>query len=534
LLLEVEKRNINTHTMVSPKLKGKFYTPKPLAEWIVFYLSRHFANPIRVLEPSCGNGIFIDAIDASSIAIAHLDVVEIEEAATKQIKEPSKIQNIEIINQDFLFWNTDNRYDLVIGNPPYIVKKRLENEQVIRCKDIHIEHELLNREISNIWTSFVLKSSDYLNENGVLAFVLPTEILQVKYAEEIRQYLISNFQRIEIITFRHLAFDGIEQDTVVLFTYKTCPVENQGVYMIEVNEVEVLERETPDFNHLPESCLGQKWTTGILAEEDILLVDHLSARLKQIKDYCSSGAGIVTAATDFFIINKSKKSELELDQFSKKIIQRGGHVNGCVDFTNEKFEALAKRNTPCFLLDTNNLNIESDTLRGYLQYGLDIEVDNKYKCKLRKRWHDVPGIKRGEGFFFKRSHYYPKCIKNSAEVYVTDSAYQIVMHENYQIENLIYSFYNSLTLLAAEMQGRYYGGGVLELTPNEFKNLPIPYMQCEDFAEFSMSFEKKSQIEDVLLENDRKILSIEMGLCEEEVKRIQEAYRMMKSRRMRY
>jgi adenine-specific DNA-methyltransferase len=519
--------------MVSPKLKGKFYTPKPLAEWMVFYLSNHFSSPIRALEPSCGSGIFIDAIDASSIAVSHLDVVEIEEAATKHIKEPSEIQNIEIINKDFLFWNTDKRYDLVIGNPPYIVKKRLENEQVLRCKEIHIEHNLSNKEISNIWTSFVLKSSDYLNENGVLAFVLPTEILQVKYAEEIRQYLISNFQRVEIITFRHLAFDVIEQDTVVLFTYKTCPQENQGVYMIEVDAVEVLNGETPNFNHLPDSCLGQKWTTSILAEEDILLVDHLSTRLRKVKDYCSSGAGIVTAATDFFIINQSKKLEFHLDEFSKKIIQRGGNVNGCVDFTNERFEALVERNAPCFLLDTNNLSIESNGLKEYLKYGIEIEVDTKYKCRLRNRWHDVPGIKKGEGFFFKRSHNYPKCIKNSADVYVTDSAYQIVMHENYQVENLIYSFYNSLTLLAAEMQGRYYGGGVLELTPNEFKNLPIPYMQCEDFAEFSMSFENKNQIEDVLGENDIKILSIGMGLSDEKIKRIQEAYKMMKSRRMR-
>lgn len=519
--------------MVSPKLKGKFYTPQPLAEWIVFYLSGHFNASIAALEPSCGNGVFINALDTSSIVVDHLDVVEIEEAATQQITKPSKIQNIEISNRDFLFWNTDRRYDLIIGNPPYIVKKRLESEQVSRCKEIHIEHALANKEVSNIWTSFVLKSSDYLNENGVLAFVLPTEILQVKYAEEIRQYLISNFQRIEIITFRHLAFDGIEQDTVVLFTYKTCTLENQGVYMVEVDAVEVLEGETPKFNHLPDSCLGQKWTTGILAEEDILLVDQLSTRLRKVQDYCYSGAGIVTAATDFFIINQSKKSEFQLDDFCKKIIQRGGHVNGCIDFSTEKFEALVDRNTPCFLLDTNNLSIESHGLKEYLKSGIEIKVDTKYKCKLRNRWHDVPGIKKGEGFFFKRSHDYPKCIKNSADVYVTDSAYQIVMDTAYNIENLIYSFYNSLTLLAAEMQGRYYGGGVLELTPNEFKNLPIPYMECEDFNEFSNTFENKNSIEDVLNQNDRNLLSVGMGLTDNEISRIQESYKKMKSRRMR-
>lgn len=519
--------------MVSPKLKGKFYTPKPLAEWIVFYLSGHFKAPISALEPSCGNGVFINALDSSAIEVSHLDAVEIEYAATKLIKEPSKIQNIEISNKDFLFWNTDKKYDLVIGNPPYIVKKRLEGEQVTRCKEIHIAHELANKEISNIWTSFVLRSSDYLNENGVLAFVLPTEILQVKYAEEIRQYLISKFQRIEIITFRHLAFDDIEQDTVVLFTYKTCSAENEGVYMIEVDEVALLHRETPIFNHLPQSCLGQKWTTSILAEEDILLVEHLSAGLRKIKDCCSSGAGIVTAATDFFIINQSTKRQFDLDDVSKKIIQRGGNVNGYINFTNERFEALEKRNLPCFLLDTNGIKIQSEGLKDYLNHGLKLNINNTYKCKLRGRWHDVPGIKKGEGFFFKRSHDYPKCIKNSADVYVTDSAYQITTYLGFNIESLVYSFYNSLTLLAAEMQGRYYGGGVLELTPNEFKNLPIPYCECDNFEAFSNNFDLKKSIDDILAVQDEIILVGELGFSRDQVARIQASYKKMKSRRLR-
>ena len=41
------------------------------------------------------------------------------------------------------------------------------------------------------------------------------------------------------------------------------------------------------------------------------------------------------------------------------------------------------------------------------------------------------------------------------------------------MRGICYSFYNSLTLLYAEIAGRFYGGGVLELSPKEFRSLPF-------------------------------------------------------------
>lgn len=425
------------------------------------------------------------------------------------------------------------KYDLVIGNPPYIVRKRLRKAQANICKKIHAQHGLLNYEVANIWTSFLLKSISHLNENGVLAFVLPTEILQVKYAKEIRTYLSTNFPIIEVITFKQLAFDGIEQDTVVLFAYKNPLAKERGVFIKELDGINTLVLTIPNFMHLPPSSIDQKWTTSILPEENILLVETISAKVAKASHYCTSVAGIVTGANSFFILNQRTVDEFTLKSFGKKIIQKGFYVNGCVDFTKEKFQTLKDKNIPCFLIDTNEKDDLSESLKLYLEQGKALDIHNRYKTKLRKRWHDVPGIKKGEGFFFKRSHDYPKCIKNSADIYVTDSAYQIIMKDGFTIDNFIFSFYNSFTLLAAEMQGRYYGGGVLELTPNEFKNLPIPYTLCNNFAEFSKQFEEKLSLDYILSKNDKIILSGQMGLSELEITQIQFSYQKMKSRRMR-
>lgn len=61
----------------------------------------------------------------------------------------------------------------------------------------------------------------------------------------------------------------------------------------------------------------------------------------------------------------------------------------------------------------------------------------------------------------------------------------------------------------AEIQGRYYGGGVLEITPSEFKSLPLPY-KFTDYKQLNMldsMFRGKSTIEDICLYNDKRLFS---------------------------
>jgi adenine-specific DNA-methyltransferase len=83
-----------------------------------------------------------------------------------------------------------------------------------------------------------------------------------------------------------------------------------------------------------------------------------------------------------------------------------------------------------------------------------------------------------------------------------------MMADNFSIENLIFSFYNSLTLAFAELYGRYYGGGVLELTPNEFKKLPVPYIKLPSgsFNSFVKDFKIKVSIKQICDQNDKIIL----------------------------
>ena len=109
------------------------------------------------------------------------------------------------------------------------------------------------------------------------------------------------------------------------------------------------------------------------------------------------------------------------------------------------------------------------------------------------------------------------------------------MKEGYDLNSFIYSFYNSLTLIFSEIEGRYYGGGVLELTPSEFKKLPVPYslINNDKFEDFRTRFENKKDIEDILDQNDFLILNSKLGITVEQIEKLKFIRKKLIFKRMR-
>ena len=73
----------------------------------------------------------------------------------------------------------------------------------------------------------------------------------------------------------------------------------------------------------------------------------------------------------------------------------------------------------------------------------------------------------------KRSHHFPRLILNRVNALTTDTAYRVTVKEG-RAADLVVSFVNSLTALSSELEGRHYGGGVLELVPSEIEKVLVP------------------------------------------------------------
>ena len=308
---------------------------------------------MSILEPSVGDGAFITELENEKNININLTALDINEVELKTASEKWSKKTSSFIKTDFLEYSTTKLYSAIIGNPPYVKKNILTSKQIELSKEIHSNENLTEASVKNIWTTFLVKSNTLLAKNGVLAFVLPSELLQVKFAEEVREYLKTEFERIEIFTFNDLMFECKGQDTIVLFAYKKA--EQKGEFFTNISSKESLEHNSfilKNNNLLVESKV--KWTHHFLTSDELTFIENLKRKLKTVNDYSESKPGIVTGANKYFIIDKETENKYNLSNYTKSIIQKGLFVNGSVVFSDEDIKKLEKNNRPTKLLQLND------------------------------------------------------------------------------------------------------------------------------------------------------------------------------------
>ena len=111
------------------KLRGGFYTPEPIA---VFILKWAFNGnkELDILEPSCGDGVFLKEIKKENYEYNSVTAIEFDEVEAEK-SESIELKKSTVINEDFHKYciNTERKFDLIVGNPPYIRYQYFDREQ---------------------------------------------------------------------------------------------------------------------------------------------------------------------------------------------------------------------------------------------------------------------------------------------------------------------------------------------------------------------------------------------------------------------
>lgn len=132
----------------------------------------------------------------------------------------------------------------------------------------------------------------------------------------------------------------------------------------------------------------------------------------------------------------------------------------------------------------------------------------------------------------KRSHDTPRLILNRMGAYTTDTAYRI-RTLGVSAEKLVGCFINPLTALSAELEGRHYGGGVLELIPSEIERLLIPLPEGAEVNLGELDAAIRSlPTHDVLAQQGKAVLGA-MGLPRVKQTCVLEGWRKLRNRRHR-
>ena len=467
------------------KLRGAYYTPLQLANEMVKIVAKN-RNIENVLEPSCGDGVFIDSLVSTKVIdnIKNIYAIEIEKDEANKVQQRYKdFKNIDIYNNDFLEFytntNKQKKFDLILGNPPYIRYQYLTEEQRKLQSDILTSQGMKSNKLINAWVAFLVACVNLLSEKGKIAFVIPAEILQVAYAEDLRLFLANNLSKITLITFEQLVFPDIEQEILVFIGEKG--TKEEGIRVIELTNLDdfnKLNLDNIEFQKIQH--IKEKWTKYFITSNEIKAIQSVrnDKRFKKFSDIALINVGITTGNNNYFSVDYETTQKYNLSSVVLPLIGRSSHAHG-IYFTNEDWEQNIKDNKQAMILNFPNIPFDDYPLehKEYIKMGENNGENKGYKCSIRDRWYIVPSVWIPDAFFLRRNNLYPKFVLNKCNAVSTDTMHRIKFNTTIKPENVLLSYYNSISFAFTEICGRSYGGGVLEILPGEVGNIMLPIVE---------------------------------------------------------
>jgi len=536
----------NKTAPTAQKLRGGYYTPVALARYLCEWAVREGGE--RVLEPSAGDGNFLVALSEANTGREPLRVTAVELDAGEMRKAKARTSDASGIVVDWRrgdffdqFGRLPRDFDVVVGNPPFIRFQHFDADSRETAFDHLRRHGYRPTKLANAWSAFVQLSVEVLRPGGRLAMVIPAELLQVKYAEELRERITQMFEHVVIVTFQQLVFEGIQQEVVLLLAEgrRAAPGDHALVHTIEfadAAELFGLRSLSDAIAHAPDKHARRdvKWTALFLPEAAFATLQgaYGSEGVVALGTLADVDVGIVTGRNSFFVIDHERAAAIQLNGFSQPLVGRTSSLRSIL-FKPQDFEAHSTKH-PSILMNLNGVDDSeiSGPLADYIRLGEEAGVHEGYKCSIRRRWYDVPSIYVPDAFLFRQIHDAPLLVANEAGATSTDTIHRVRFKRKLSARRLAAAFCNSLTFAWAEVCGRSYGGGVLELEPREAEELPVPLEAAQAINEQRLDkLLREKGVEAALDYSDPILLGDGLGLSSGDIADVRAAWVQLRDRR---
>lgn len=293
---------------------GQYMTPYEIAEFMASLIGKDQNS--KILEPSSGEGVFIEVLKKRGYK--DITAYEID-------KNISRIK--DVIFQSFVSAEILEKFDVVIGNPPYIRWKNLEIELKEELEKNHLYNSYLNNMI-DYSAIFIVKSIEQLKQGGELIFITPDYWLNTTHSLRLRDYILTNGEIREIYSFNEAPiFKGVSVSLMVfkftkgfssnnrvkiskLKTFKKPTDENLKSMLNFENNSDVQSFESNQFQK------SKNWLLANDHELQKLQIFEYACKVKSNKkyevldDYCEIGNGMVSGLDKAFQVDY-KLNELE-------------------------------------------------------------------------------------------------------------------------------------------------------------------------------------------------------------------------------
>jgi adenine-specific DNA-methyltransferase len=236
---EYSKLTIDITNKLSKKEKkdnGIFITPRTIIEKLFAEIRKHSASYNRILEPSAGT-CEIANYARTVFPDAAIDAVEFNNTIFEEVSKT--IVNINYVHADFTKWVSSYNYDLIVGNPPYVVCGK---------DDVPEQYQQYVVGRPNLFCTFMLHSISMLAPGGILAFIIPTSFLNAAFYAKIRNYMKSVGTILNIVNFANDGkFIETQQATIgLLFRKELVPTLMDCKFSIKFGDNYIFTENSDD------------------------------------------------------------------------------------------------------------------------------------------------------------------------------------------------------------------------------------------------------------------------------------------------
>jgi methylase of polypeptide subunit release factors len=266
-----------------------------------------------------------------------------------------------IFNGDFLTFNITNKFDYVIGNPPYITYKEISSENRVFLRETY---ETCYHGKFDYCYAFIEASIKSLKNNGKLAYLIPSNIFKNQFAKSLREYIIEGLTDIYDFTSEKLFKDKLTASSIIVYEANS-KREQLNYHNVLLEENKIIAKDE----------LHGKWQF-----EDISVIE----RSRKFGDYFHAASSIATLLNSVYII-QDYTDDVEYistnnDKVEKSILRKA------ISARSKRYK---KEEYIIFPYDYQDNNLVRFTEVQFAErFPMTKEYMEKHKTKLAKRDHD--------------------------------------------------------------------------------------------------------------------------------------------------
>jgi adenine-specific DNA-methyltransferase len=452
---------------------GQFFTPPAIAELMGAAVRE--ASPQTVLDPGVGGGVLLRAVGEGP----KLFGLDIDENAVKLAGAALQGPH-ELAVGDFLAplaWPlSETSFDAVVSNPPYVRHHNLGADTKTLAQHYAARLGTKVSTLSGSYVYFFFEALLRLNEGGRLVFITPTEFLDVRYGQAVKEALLSmcDIDEVLVLEMDELAFEGVLTTSAITIATKTAKpsrryrlVEGKMNGMVErCREVELAAEVAP---------AALPWTP-LLPSRVERIAPLLEGRTAKLGDFCRVRRGIATGDNSFFCLTRDEVEQWELEErflvpvvLGSKDIPTAGPLDE--DFRRARIEAGA-RSFLFFCHKPERALVGTNALR-YIEQGRERGLHERFNCRTRKPWYGVEPVAPADFFTTYMSRDRARIVRNLVGARCMTSLLNVWAKPGVDPDALRPSLENPTNAQLLREFGRTYGGGLGKIEPGDLVGLPI-------------------------------------------------------------